>query len=339
MLNNTNAHEESLHLRHSPLHLLLTTATESDIMNGESRRLQQEEDDDLSEADHQGWLEMAAARRASDRSQHHAAPSLPHFGEATFHPAPPNAPPQLTLGQDEAHMLMLAPYGNITNHTTKSRKDKESNALTHFKYYLIHHRNYNTDVEDIQFDSVNDDLIGGFMEYLAKDAHKYCNPAKDLLAFESATGYASSVKAYFCEKFKHQGYIVSPRVFQEDSWRPMRRQLQSVFRDRNRLTGEKMSNPRPHSTDQDRDTVALVCVWKGDATSSEFWALGNTMYAGAGRGSEVASARKVHFTIIQSQERYLSYPRCNLWVQRSKNGVSQDLAMYIHRVRTAPVRS
>jgi hypothetical protein len=85
-------------------------------------------------------------------------------------------------------MLMLAPYGNITNHITKSKKDKESNALTHFKHYLIHHCNYNTDVEDIQFDSVNDDLIIGFMKYLGKDALKYCNPAKELLAFESATG-------------------------------------------------------------------------------------------------------------------------------------------------------
>ena len=48
-------------------------------------------------------------------------------------------------------------------------------------------------------------VIEAFFTYLYRDAHKYRNPSKPKISYETATGYASSVKMYLQKKFRHVG--------------------------------------------------------------------------------------------------------------------------------------
>ena len=49
------------------------------------------------------------------------------------------------------------------------------------------------------------DMIGHFFNYLHKDAYKYGDPEKGRVMYETATGYASSVKVYYGDKFRNCG--------------------------------------------------------------------------------------------------------------------------------------
>lgn len=105
---------------------------------------------------------------------------------------------------------------------------------------------------------------------------------------------------------------------------------------------DSMSNPHEASTDEDRESLALTCVWKGDADSAEFYALNVVMYHAPGRhapgqSSEVARSQKQHLTVKEKHEPFLNYPVVSHWLQQHKNNKEQDLDMFPHRVSDSGV--
>jgi hypothetical protein len=67
------------------------------------------------------------------------------------------------------------------------------------------------------------DMIGNFFSYLHKDAYKYGNPEKGRVMYNTATGYASSVKVYYTDKFRNCGPELN--VFSLTKWRELRNKL------------------------------------------------------------------------------------------------------------------
>lgn len=229
--------------------------------------------------------------------------------------------------------LDLDSYGNILDNVSNSKASKESSAIKHFKLYLTKHRKCTTLPELLPFSSINSDLIGGFMKYLGEDAHAYLDDTNDLLSYETASGYASSVKGYFVSRFRDHG---TPPVMQAESWKQLRLELSKIFVNRHKKKGTPMSSPRECSTDEDRDSISVVGLWDGSSQAAEFMFLNVSMFSASGRGSEVAGTRKSHLKHQMYNEEYIRYPRINLYIQRSKNAKEQDLGMYIHRVSSVP---
>lgn len=233
-----------------------------------------------------------------------------------------------------AGRLEMAEYENILDNKTNSKEGKEDNALKHFDYYMQVHRKLRVTHKDLEIQDITSDLIGGFITYLWKDAHVYRNPNKGFLKYESATGYASSVKAYFTNKFREHA---CPPALQDTSWKPMRQDLRKEFLKRVRVDGKALSDPRDPSTPKDRDTTATLCVWEGSTEAAEFFGINTTMFYAAGRGSEVAGSRRKDLSTEQKEEQFISYNRMRHRIQRDKNGVSQTLGMHPHIVSCSVV--
>ena len=79
-------------------------------------------------------------------------------------------------------------------------------------------------------------MIGNFFSYLHQDAYKYCDRDKGKVSYETATGYASSVKVYYINKFQNQGPELN--VFGLSKWRELRNKLLAQF---NQMDGPRQS--------------------------------------------------------------------------------------------------
>jgi len=223
----------------------------------------------------------------------------------------------------------LAPYDNILDHKKNSKATKEANMFKHLGYYLKEKRGLDIDPKELPYEDLNSDNVGGFLNYLGKEAHAYCNPNKPLLMFESSTGYASSFKAYYANKYREKP---TPPIFEADKWKHLRAKLASVIVDRNRRAGTRLSNPHEASTDSDRDTISMLSVWAATSEAAEFGFLNTDMYYCAGRSSEVSGTRKNRMIAETHSDALLRYERINQGIDRHKNYKSQNLGMYPHRV-------
>ena len=106
------------------------------------------------------------------------------------------------------------------------------------------------------------DLIGNFFNYLAFDAAKYLNKKKGLIAYDSATGYASAIKVYFLNRFRDKQPLL---VFADPQWRKLRNLLLTKCKERARRTGQRITTPKVASTNDDREAMADACLWFGTA--------------------------------------------------------------------------
>jgi hypothetical protein len=222
-----------------------------------------------------------------------------------------------------------APYNHIADSSKRNSKHgKENNSVKHFAYYLKNHREFKPPT-DLDYEDITHDLMGGFMHYLANDAHQYCNPEKELLMFNSTLGYASAAKGYIINKFRDQDV---PACLKPEHWSKLLFQMTSTFYERARRSGDPLVNPHEASTPEDREALATMCVWKGDASGAEFFFLNTAMMQCVGRGSEVAASRKKDLSAPQQTEPTINYEIINHYLQHHKNNKDQDLSIFPHRV-------
>jgi len=171
------------------------------------------------------------------------------------------------------------------------------------------------------------DLIGNFFNYLAFDASKY-KKNKGLIAYDSATGYASAVKVFFLNRFRDKQPLL---VFCDPSWRKLRNLLHTKFKERARRTGQRITTPKVASTDDDRKAMANACFWLGTAEAAEFHGLNVSLYHLIGRGREVSTLKPEDLSVTSANEDHLNHQVISVSIQRDKDGPLQELAIYPHR--------
>jgi hypothetical protein len=225
-------------------------------------------------------------------------------------------------------------YGTVSDKTFASKRKKESNALAHFSYYLQNKRGIQTPVNDLAPEQIDHDLMGGFLKYLAEDAKRYLKDDSELIAMGSATGYASSVKVYLCNRYRDR---TPPPTLARENWSTLLREMSSILVQRHRKDGTKIMNPHESSKEEDRVSIALLCVWKGDVKSAEFLYLNSSMFHCAGRGSECAGTRNDHLSVDITHEPFMDYPMLKHWMPRHKNNKVQVLDIACHRVSRSAV--
>jgi hypothetical protein len=74
-----------------------------------------------------------------------------------------------------------------------------------------------------------DRIIGHFFNYLGTTAYKYLDQDRGRISYETATGYASSIKVYYKYKFRTCGPELN--VFGETKWRQLRNKLLAQFKE------------------------------------------------------------------------------------------------------------
>lgn len=280
---------------------------------------------------------LTAAARAHDAASaggNGATSQLGSFGEALAaalqaHVGRGIPDPVEEEEEEEDGPVVLAPYGSMEPRDSKAAK--QAYGLLHFDHYLKHHREAPwADHTQVPYENLNHDLIEGFMNYLGKDAHQRRNPALPLLMFHSATGYASSVKTYYCTVlYKDRP---TPPVFEQAKWHTLRKDLCKMVVDRVKAEGSKLANSKAAATLEDIAQMALLCLWLGNGRAAEFLAIQSSMVTFSGRGSEVAGMRKDHLTAQFHSEQYMDYTRVKQFIHRHKTSVEQDCASYPHRV-------
>ena len=176
-------------------------------------------------------------------------------------------------------------FEDVRDDKLNSAKEKEANALKHFNYFLKFYckqkKSTFVDAKELTFESTEenitlwDDRIGCFFSYLAKHARHRCDPSRERIAYNTATGYASSIKAYYANKFRTQKHQIP--VFQQDRWKALRVRLLSCYEEDNRTSGKSLVNPHSASSTEDREAIGIGCIWLNSSQSAEFWHLNNTM--------------------------------------------------------------
>jgi len=178
-------------------------------------------------------------------------------------------------------------------------------------------------------DAFWDDLFGRFFEYLATSAYVGRNPKNGRIAYSSATGYASSLKAYFCNNFRKLGPELS--VFSQSRWRVLRNKLLLAYKDQAQESGKALSTSHVTSSQKDRQALAVGCFWSGSSELAEFLHLNNAKFHMCGRGSEVAMQRVSALYLKDIAELHYNYRVFSAQVQRSKGGPFQELPVFPHR--------
>lgn len=174
-------------------------------------------------------------------------------------------------------------------------------------------------------------MIGCFFNYLAYDAHSHCNVTKPKLAWSSASGYASSIKVFFQNKFRESPLVSEISIFRAQQWNSIRGKLFAAFTEIKRKTGERLTNPHKASNPNDRRAIGIGCLWANDPQMAEFWHLNNSMTHCSGRGSEVAGMRISHLDTVQMNELYLQYDIIQADITRHKNGHHQSISIFPHK--------
>lgn len=253
---------------------------------------------------------------------------------------------KLPAHREYQYELMVAtPLRDIRDDTRNSKSKKEGSALFHLNVFLKDHfQQRNTDIygrdylraEDLEYVPQRDnetqwwdDMIGRFFFYLGAMAMVRNSPSRGKLAYESASGYSSAVKSYLENKFRTQTSQIP--VFQAGKWRMLRTRLLASFQEHHNMKGTKMSNPHIASTEEDREAMALGCIWTNDPLSAEFFHLNNSMMHCVGRGSEVALTRVENITTERVNELSCSYNCLGVRLRKQKQGTEQDLNVYPHR--------
>ncbi len=248
------------------------------------------------------------------------------------------------VDNDETLQMMVAAeddfqLGDIRDDQGNSHKDKQSNALKHLNYFLKMYAEQKGDTyvraEDLTFEPTTesigwwDDMIGCFFSYLAKHARQQCDNGRERVAYNTATGYASSVKAYYCNKFRKLPTGIP--IFEANRWKALRVRLLSNYEEENRQTGKSLVNPHEASTKQDRVAIAIGCMWLNTPRSAQFLHINNTMFQYCGRGSEVSLDRRSRISTTEVIEGPYQYHILQSLLKRQKFGKETHKAIYPHK--------
>ena len=235
-------------------------------------------------------------------------------------------------------------YGDARDDLLASSADKQSNALKQLNFFL---KTYSVQIgvaiveaSSIPYKGLGtgrnpskkaisefwDKLVGAFFTYMGTAAMCYLNPNGRRLAHQTATQYCSSVKVFFCNKFRTEDPIP---VFQKEQWNKLCGKLRGMYRESIRASGSgaPMTEGKTSSTREDREAMATGCIWLGTAESAEFWHLLNTSFHLSGRGSEVPES----ITVVEVNEGVYRYEILQTDVQRQKDGPFHSIPIYPHR--------
>ena len=245
------------------------------------------------------------------------------------------------LDTEDAHFAAQLMCGDIRDDENRgnSAKDKKDNALKHLNFFLKHYSRQKSyqfvKAEELEFEATEehigwwDDMIGCFFAYLAKQACCNCDPSKERIAYNTATGYASSVKAYYSNKFRTRQQEIP--VFQTNRWKALRARLLSNYEEENRVTGKSLVNPHEASSNEDREAISTGCIWLNTPKAAEFWHINVTMTQYTGRGSEVALDRRSRMGTTEINELHYSYHVLQPKLKRQKFGEESLLCIYPHK--------
>ena len=172
-------------------------------------------------------------------------------------------------------------------------------------------------------------MMGCFVDYLGRDAYKTGRKDCGRISQASADGYTSSLKVFYEKKFREIPVDIS--VFHGTQWSHLKRQLNAAFAEEARQTGSKLTDPHKASTEEDRRAIAVGSVWANNASGAEFFHVNNSMHHESGRCSEVSLNRWDRLTAVSVEELNYSYKTLQIDLDRQKNGVGQEIPIYIHR--------
>ncbi len=174
-------------------------------------------------------------------------------------------------------------------------------------------------------------MIGCFFTYLTCDAYNKTNKKKApaRIAYGTATGYASSIKAFYTQRFADKDISIS--VFGEEQWKRLRSKLGAAFKQETRRTGKALVDPHEASTNTDRQAIAVGCLWANTVQAAEFWHLNNSMLHFSGCGSEVALNKKTHLKVKTINESHVQFKVIEAFLQRQKDGPEQYIPVFPHR--------
>ena len=112
------------------------------------------------------------------------------------------------------------------------------------------------------------------MHFLATDAYYMRSGKKVRTSYETATGYDSSIKAYFQDKFRtHEPPL--PLSYQPEHYKVLRDNMYKIFIQRCRKEGTFLVKPHVTSTVGDRRSLDLSAIWDKSSWAAEFWNINN----------------------------------------------------------------
>jgi hypothetical protein len=173
-------------------------------------------------------------------------------------------------------------FGHIVDVSMKaSKKRKEDSSITHFRFFLkLHYPEQYVVLEDLAYEDINQELMGAFATYLAGRARKYLKDANDPISLGSATGYMSSLKSYFCNRFRE---YPTPTVFEKEHWKRLIQNITNMKADYARANNKRLVEPHEKADDTDRIALGAVCVWNCSFEAAMFHHLMNSMVSCVGR--------------------------------------------------------
>lgn len=99
----------------------------------------------------------------------------------------------------------------------------------------------------------------------------------------------------------------------------------------NRASGKPAIEGNESSTHEDREWLATGCIWDGTGETAEFGHLLNATYHCSGRGSEVSLGKPEDIRAMEVDEGIHQYHILQAEVQRQKDRLLQNIAIYPHR--------
>jgi len=171
-------------------------------------------------------------------------------------------------------------------------------------------------------------MIGNFFSYL-HTANKCGDPERGRISYKTATGYASSAKVCYTNKFRGCGPELN--VFCSTKWRELRNKLLAQLKEETKRTGKALVNGHEASEDSDRNAIAIGCCWLGTVEAAELLHLNNAMMQCSGRGTEVSLLTKEGVKALDVNELCCSYKILKTDLTRQKDGPRQSISIYPHR--------
>jgi len=175
-------------------------------------------------------------------------------------------------------------------------------------------------------------IMPSFINYLAKSC--FVNNSRktenDHIAIGTACNYLSDIKMYILETNSHMGES-DFNVFDPSKWRALRKSMFTVMARRHRKLGTPIVNGHKPIPDSDRRSMALACIWMGNAEAAEFLHLNNSTFHMAGRGSECSLSKMSDISTKTSINGLSETTHLSVRLQRHKDGPEQDVAIYPHK--------
>ena len=233
---------------------------------------------------------------------------------------------------------------DIRSETFVSCDSKTWSALKHFNIFLTScYKKIKTPFVDCRrltyhgiktsgtFQEANvwwDNTMGDFFSHLHTDCYKWGDPDKGRVSCETASGYASSIKACYKNKFGNQGPELN--MFRATKWRVLRHKLFTQFKEETKSTGKSLVNGHQASEDTDRDAIAVGSYWLATVEAAEFIHLNNTILQCSRRGAEVSLLAKENIKASDVNELCCNYKILKINLARQKDGPRQSITICPH---------